>query len=244
MTEPTAAPTAVPGLFSRAIAVIVSPKGLFEKLTQQPRVLGALLLVGFMIGFGQGIPQLTERGKQAALDAAVQQTERFTGRPVTDEQYAAMQRSMPIRAYGTIIATPAFVALVTLFFAGLYFVIFNVVLGGTATFKHVMSVVSHAGIIGALGIVLAAPIQYMQGTMTPMGPFTLSALLPMLDENSFLARFLGFLSVFSIWQTIVTAIGFAVLYRRKTSNIAIGLLALTALFAAIGATVMGFFTRR
>ena len=72
-----------------------------------------------------------------------------------------------------------------------------------------------------------------------MGPFTLSALVPSLPDNSFLARFLGILSVFSIWQTIVTAIGFGVLYRRKASNIAIGLLALSALFAAIGATVIG-----
>jgi len=133
---------------------------------------------------------------------------------------------------------------VTLFFAGLYFVVFNVVLGGTATYRQVLSVCAHAGIIGALGLALAAPIQYAQGTFSPMGPFTLSALVPSLDENSFIARFLGFLSVFSIWQTIVAAIGFSVLYRRKMGNIAIGLLALSALFAAIGATVMGMFARR
>jgi len=243
MADSTTAPVPVPGLLSRAIAVIVSPKALFEKLVQSPHVIGPLLLTGILAGLAQGVPQLTERGKQAALDAAVQQTERFTGRQVTDEQYAQMQKTMPFRAYATIVFAPAGVALVTLFFAGLYFVIFNVVLGGTASYRQVLSVVAHAGIISCVGILLAAPIQYAQGTFSPMGPFTLSALVPSLPDNSFLARFLGILSVFSIWQTIVTAIGFGVLYRRKASNIAIGLLALSALFAAIGATVIGMFTR-
>jgi hypothetical protein len=91
--------------------------------------------------------------------------------------------------------------------------------------------------------VVSAPIQYLQGAADPMGPFTLAALLPMLDETSFLARFLGFLGVFAVWGTIVTAIGLSVLYRRKTSNIVMALFAVAALFAAIGATVMGFFSR-
>ncbi len=121
---------------------------------------------------------------------------------------------------------------------------FNVGLGGTATFKQVLCVVGHATIITALGAVIGAPVQYAQGTMSAFGPFTLTALLPMLSETSFLARFLSFVNVFSIWGTIVTAIGLGVLYRRKTTNIAIGLFALSALVAAVGATVTGFFSGR
>ena len=143
---------------------------------------------------------------------------------------------------GPIIAVGGIAVFVVLF-SGLYFVVFNVILGGTASFKQVASVVAHSSIITALGAAVGAPVQYLQGTANPMGPFTLSALLPMLDENSFLARFLGFIGVFSIWGVIVTAIGLAVLYRRKTSNIAIGLLLLTAAFAFVGATVAGIFTR-
>ena len=43
----------------------------------------------------------------------------------------------------------------------------------------------------------------------------------MLEEGSFLARFLGFVNVFTIWGLIVLAMGLAVLYHRKTLNIAI-----------------------
>jgi hypothetical protein len=95
-------------------------------------------------------------------------------------------------------------------------------------------------VIGALGLVIGAPIQLWQGTLSMGGPFNLGALVPMLDEGSFLARFLGVVSVFTIWGLIVLAIGLAVLYRRKTANIAI---ALFLAFGLIGAAFVGVFSR-
>jgi Yip1 domain len=242
MTDTTASAPA-PGLLSRLIGVIVSPKATFQNIVPAPKVLGAILVAGLVIGLSQGLPRLTESGKQAALDAQVKQTERFTGQPVSEEQYARMRQFAPITAYVTMVASPIGVGVIVLIFSGLYFVIFNVILGGTASFKQVASVVAHSSIISALGAAIGAPVQYFQGTANPMGPFTLSALLPMLDENSFVARFLGFIGVFSIWGIIVTAIGLGVLYRRKTGNIAIGLFLLTAVFAAAGAAITGMFTR-
>jgi hypothetical protein len=72
----------------------------------------------------------------------------------------------------------------------------------------------------------------------------LGALAPMLDENSFLARMLGFVSVISIWQAFVTGIGLAVLYKRKAGGIILGLIVLSLSFAAIGAAVIGMFSGR
>lgn len=244
MTDAAAAPVQAPGLLSRAVGIFLAPKATFEKLLPGPKVLGAILVTGILIGLAQALPRLTERGLQAALDAQVQQTERFSGRPVTDEQYATMRRMAPYQTYGTLVAAPVFGGIFVVIFAGIYFVIFNVVLGGTATFKQVVAVVSHSGFITALGYLAGAAVQYVQGTANPFGPFNLGVLLPMLDENTFLARLLGFINIFSIWATIVTAIGFSVLYRRKTGSIAIGLFVLTLIFASVGATVMGFFSNR
>ena len=244
MTDPTPAPERTPGLLSRIGGVIFSPRETFERMLPRPTVVGVLLVSGLVIGLAQGLPQLTERGREAALQVQIERTESFTGQPVTDEQYAQMERMLPITTYTTMVFAPIGLAFGTLLFTGIYFMLFNVVLGGAATFKQVFSVVAHASVITALGAVVSAPIQYLQGTADPMGPFTLAALLPMLDETSFLARFLAFLGVFTIWGTVVTAIGLSVLYRRKTGNIVMALLAVTAIFAAIGATAMGFFTGR
>src|SRR5712692_8014031 len=127
MTE-TPPPAKAPSLLSRVIGVIVSPKATFQKIIAAPTVLGVILLAGLAVGLSQGLPRLSESGKQAALDAQVKQTERFTGQPVTEEQYARMQRFAPIGAYVTMVMSPLFIGIFVLLFGGLYFVIFNVIL--------------------------------------------------------------------------------------------------------------------
>ena len=63
----------------------------------------------------------------------------------------------------------------------------------------------------------------------------------MLDENSFAARVLGMIDLFWIWYVIVLAIGLAVLYKRRTQPIAIGLLAVYAVIAVCIALIRGMF---
>jgi hypothetical protein len=79
----------------------------------------------------------------------------------------------------------------------------------------------------------------MQGAVSRAGPFNLGAVLPMLDPEGFLARFLGVISAITIWQIIVLAIGLGVLYRRKSTGIMIGLLAAYGLIVAAGITIFG-----
>ena len=111
-----------------------------------------------------------------------------------------------------------------LLFAAVYWAVFNAALGGTASFKQVLAVETHAQVIGALGIVAALPITLMKGMTSMTGPFNLGALLPMLPEGSALATFLSSVSVFTLWQIVVVGIGLGVLYLRKSRNIIITLL--------------------
>ncbi len=61
-------------------------------------------------------------------------------------------------------------------------------MGGMATFKQVLAIVTHSQVIGALGLVAALPIYILgSGAMTMSGPFNLGALAPMLEEGSTLA---------------------------------------------------------
>jgi hypothetical protein len=73
------------------------------------------------------------------------------------------------------------------------------------------------------------------------GPFNLGALAPMLDPGSFPAMFLGGISVFTIWQVIVAAIGLGVLYRRPAGRVTAGLLGAYFLLAAVITGVMASF---
>jgi Yip1 domain len=241
MNQPAPPPAPARGLIARAIGIITSPKATFEEVVRIPRPFGILFLCCLVIGIAQGVPQFTERGRQAALDMQVQNYERMTGQTVTDEMYRAFEQQGRIGAYFGIVFVFIFMTIWSLIQTAILWAIFNALLGGMATFKQVLAVVTHSQVIGALGILIGAPIQFMQGTMSMGGPFNLGVLVPMLEEGSFLARFLGFVNVFTIWGLIVLAMGLAVLYHRKTLNIAIALIAVFCLISGVVIAAFGRF---
>jgi hypothetical protein len=232
MNQPAPPPAPAKGLIARAIGIIVSPRATFEDVVRAPRAVGILFLCCLVIGISQAAPQFTERGRQAALDMQVQQTERMMGRQLTDEMYQGMERRSHFGGYITLVGVFVGMPIWSLILTAIFWAIFNALMGGTATFKHVLAVVTHSQVIAAVGAAVSAPIQLMQGTMSVGGPFNLGALVPMFAETSFVARFLGTVSVFTLWGLFVLAIGLAVLYKRKTTNIAIALIAVYALISA------------
>ena len=218
------------GLFARAWGVITAPGATMARVVASPRPVGILFLCALVIGMAAATPMFSAAGQQAALDSQVQARDAM-GRPMSDQEYATMQRITPYFAYITIGQMFIFLPIFSLIIAGLLWVVFNTILGGTASFKQVLAIVTHSSVIGTLGAVLGAPIQVLQNKVTAGGPFNLGALLPMLDQSSIPARFLGFTSVFQIWGFIVIGIGLAVLYRRKSANIIIGLILAYSLIA-------------
>lgn len=202
---------------SRAIGVITAPRATFEKIVAAPRVGGALMLVTIISTLAVGLLLSSERGQQAWLDQAVAQQEAW-GQTVSDEAYQGLQRMAKYAAYMGAAQFIVGVPLGALIMGGILFAIFNALMGGTATFKQVMAVVAHSQIISALAFLVTTPINYMKGTMT--GATNLGVLFPMLDESSFAARLLGMMDLFLLWWLFVLSVGIAVLYKRKTSSVA------------------------
>ena len=231
MTASTPPPApAEMGLFARAVGVLTAPRDTMERIVAVPRPVGILFLVALVVALAAATPMFTTAGQQAALDNIVQARE-ASGRPMSPDEMAGMERFVPYFGYFTILQIFVGLPIISLIIAALCWVAFNTIMGGTASFKQVLAVVTHSQVIGAVGAVIGAPIQMMQSKFTAGGPFNLGALAPMLDETSALARLLGATSVFTIWGLIVTGIGLAVLYRRKPGNVAIGLVVAYLLIA-------------
>lgn len=202
---------------SRAIGVITAPRATFEKIVAAPRVGGALMLVTIISTLAVGLLLSSERGQQAWIDQAVAQQEAW-GQTVSDDAYKGLQGMAKYAAYMGAAQFIVGVPLGALIMGGILFAIFNALMGGTATFKQVMAVVAHSQIISALAFLVTTPINYVKGTMT--GATNLGVLLPMLDESSFAARLLGMMDLFLLWWLFVLSVGIAVLYKRKTSSVA------------------------
>jgi hypothetical protein len=239
MTDPTSQPASELGLLARAIGVITSPAATFAHVVRDPRPTAIVLVVSLVIAVAATIPQLTERGRQAALKTQVDTIEWATGKAIPDDAYAQLEANSrnSVAPYFSGVGAFVFMPIVTLFFAALFWGLFNALLGGTATFKQVLGVVAQSTVIMALGAAISVPIQLMQTTFSLAGPFNLGALVPMLDPDSFVKKLLSATSAITIWQTIVVAIGLGVLYKRKSTGIAIGLLVAYGALVAIGVSL-------
>jgi hypothetical protein len=222
-------PPAPKSLVARLVGIVTAPADTFRAVAAYPKIFGMLAIVTLGVAIGATAPMMTEAGREAALEQQVKQQEAWTGQQVTDEAYERMRQMSGITPYfsffGVLITAP----LMTLITSGILFAIFNAAMGGNATFKQLFSVVTHAGVISLLNQIFSAPVNIMRGRVG--GVANLGALVPFMDEGSFVARLLGAIDIFMVWYVIVLAIGLAILYRRRTQPIAVTLFAIYGVFA-------------
>ena len=242
-TTPAVAPALSPApgsLVSRLIGVIFSPRDTFARLIPPAPWFGALAVVTLLIAAGQFAFLSTPVGQDATTDASIHQAELRGGGNITQAQIDNIEKVGPYMRYivpGSILIIGP---IMTFLFAGIYFGVFNAMLGGDATYKQVLAVVTHSGAINLVQVLFVLPLNYVResaASATSLGVFVQS----FLDETNFVARVLGMIDLFIVWNLIVTAIGLAVLYRRKTGPIAWSLLGVYVVIVLVIAGVMRAF---
>jgi hypothetical protein len=229
MTVAQETPAAEPGLLARIVGVLFSPRATYAAVAAKPRVLGVLLVVLLVGGVAQGIFLSSEIGQQMALDQQIRSIEAF-GVTVSDQMYDQMEQGIKRAAFTGPIAQAIFIPIVIAIESGILVVIFSLLMGGAATFKHVYAVVTHSTVIVALQQVFSMALSYVSETAASAN---LGIFVPMLDEQSFVTLFLGSINLFFVWATISVAIGLGVLYRRRTGPIATTMLALYVVIALV-----------
>ena len=215
-------------LFARFVGILTAPRATFENVVGRPKWFGMYALTAVIIAFGAALPMTTDAGKQAAVDQQVTQMENF-GMQVSDEQYAQMLKGTAILPYMTGGSILVFSLVMSLILAAILWAVFNAALGGDASYKQILAVLIHAGVISAAGQLFTGPLNYFRGAVT--SATNLSVLLPMVEETSFMGKLAGAIDLFVIWWLVVLAIGLAVLYRRRTQPIAYTLFGIYAVIA-------------
>jgi membrane protein, antimicrobial resistance system len=224
------APKSLP---ARVIGVITSPRETFQSIVAHPKWFGMLALTTLAMAVLLGAFLSTAVGQDAWLEAATSSP--WSGQ-VSDQQYERMQAMAKFAGIMGAVQVLIFVPLITVIVAGLLYAIFNAAMGGDATFKQVLAVVTHASAVSIVGQLFTVPLNYARGTMS--SATNLAVLLPMVDDRSFFGRLLGTIDLFIIWYVVVLAIGLAVLYRRRTQSIAITLFGIYAVIALAIAAIM------
>jgi hypothetical protein len=220
---------------ARVAGVLRSPHALFTSVIERPRWAAMMLFTLLITAVCGAALMETGVGRQALVDQW-ERTALAFGREVSDDRYAelvAMSEYGPAYALlSAVVAGPALTCGVAAAIVG----VFSAAGGGDATYKQVLAIVAHAGVILALRQVVATPFNYARETLA--SPATLGHLLPMFDEASLPARFFGAIDLFVVWWVIVLAIGVAVLYRRSARSTALVFIGSYVGFAALLAIAM------
>jgi Yip1-like protein len=226
-------PPAGPGLLARITGVLFSPRPTYAAVAAKPRSFGVMLVVVLVMGIAQGIFLSSELGQKIALDTQIKAMESF-GLNVTDQMYDRLEEGMKRAAITTPIAQAIFLPIVIAIEAGILLLIFSLLMGGAAKFKHVYAIVAHSSVIVALQQLFTMVLSFASGKTAGAN---LGIFVPMLDEKNVATLFLGSIDLFYVWATISLAIGLGVLYKRSASAIATTLLGIYAAVALVIAFV-------
>ena len=229
MTVTQETPVADQGLFARLIGVLISPRATYAAVAAKPRSMAMLAVVLLIMGVAQGLFLSSEVGQQSVLDQQVRAMESF-GINITDQMYDQMEQGMKRAAITGPISQAIFLPIIMAIEAGVFLVIFSLLMGGTATFKHVYAIVTHSSVIVAVQQVFSMGLSYISGKTASAN---LGIFVPMLDEKNVVTLFLGSIDLFLVWATISLAIGLGVLYKRRTGPIATVMLGLYVAIALI-----------
>ena len=224
-----------PGLVSRLVGVLLTPRRTFGNVVERPRWLGALIIVSLTMAGASGWLVSTEVGQRALLEQQVGAMESF-GVTVSDEMYDQLSRGLGNAMYLTAGSVIVFIPIVTLVIAGVVWLVCYVLLGAHAPFRAVYAVVTHAGAVNIVQQLFVGPLNYTRGVMG--NPTTVAAFFPMLETGTFTQRSLGMIDLFLVWQLMILAIGAAVLYGKRTGPFAISFYTLYAVIALGIAFVM------
>ena len=210
----------------RLVAVFTAPRTLFEHLEHRPT-----WLVPFLILLATAVVYVLTTWDAAWVPMMTTKL---------DEQNAPEAAYSMVTGNGKWIYTcviPFFGALITVIHAAIVMGVGTFVLGGRLSFKQGLAIVSHAGLVG----LVALPIRVLLANLAENPQVTLGpgALLPLAAQEGFAMKFLaGFLQsfdVFTIWQTVLVAIGVSVIARVGFKASLIAMFALFVVFSLIGA---------
>ncbi len=206
----------------RLWGAIACPRQVFEALLRAPAWVGTLLCCTVVSGGALAALYSTEIGRLALVDQW-ERTALAMGRPVTNTRYTdlqAMSRGGSAYAIGRAVLTgPVLAGVIGI---GLLLVARRRRTDQAVSFRQCLAVATHAGVILAVGDIVAAPLSYLRETTA--SATTVGQWFPLLDDSSALARFLGSLDLFALWWAALVGLGAAVIWGSRVRRTVVGAL--------------------
>ncbi|MBC8183945.1 YIP1 family protein [candidate division KSB1 bacterium] len=218
----------------KLVGVFFSPRDSFESIDRKPDWLVPLIVVVLitliftMVTLPITMPEQMEK-----------QRVKFEERGMSDDEIdQAMAMGEKIGKISGPIGAVIVVPIMLLIFALIFWFVGNIVLGGQTTFKKMFSVYTYSSLIGMFGLLLRIPL--ILSKQTADVHFSIASFLPADQSKTFVYNILKGFDIFAIWQYIVLAIGFAVIYKfsMKKSGWTMAVLFLITILISAGFSQM------
>ncbi|RMH89046.1 MAG: hypothetical protein D6681_14610, partial [Calditrichaeota bacterium] len=211
ISEKEEQPAEALSIFERVVGVFVNPRRVFEYLRVRPDIWLPLILI---LLSSMASLYLTY---DIVVDYQIESIQQMT--ILSEDQIQEQIDNIEAGRYGTrrylsiFVFQPLQMVVGILLIALIYWFVGNVVLGGNARFKQLLSVYTHALLIFFIvGTIISVPVMIKLHTLK-LHMFSLAGLLPEDMAKTALFRFLASFDIFTVWFLIVFGIGFATLYR-------------------------------
>jgi hypothetical protein len=221
----------------RVIGVLWHPRRTMSAVVDRPAFVLVWVAILAVVAICAYALLSTSVGRQALVDEQVRVIEALGGR-VDDAAYAALQANPPWLVYltsgGRLLLTPVITLLVAASLMGL-----AALDGVKIRYVTALAITVYASLVLALQQIVATPLHFIRESLT--SPTSIGGLLPMLDEGSLPARWLGSIDVFGLWWVGLLAIGLAAATgrpgRRYLARLLVGYIGIAALVAAVFAVL-------
>jgi len=216
--------------FSKLGLVFSNPTRLFQNLKQRPEwllpviviivisMISTFLITDLILDSRIEILEMNEQLTDQQKELQIEGTKKFFGSTVGKIVTATV---FPI--FGTFILV--LVVAAAFLFTG------NVVLGGSSTFKHMLTVASWGYLVSIVESIVKIPLMLAKGSIHVYT--SLAVLFDTSEFNTVLFKVADAFDVFVIWRIIVWAIGFGIMYKFSNNKSLAAIIALAIVYFAI-----------
>ncbi len=201
------------GFLGRLVGVFTSPGTAFQSIAQKPGwVIPLLVLIVLNLGYMFVVqPVLVKEQQQKTIQSL---EEKNVDSEQQDAILAQSTKWMKVMMYPSAIIGSFIVVLIA---AGIWLFFSNIMLGGDANYKQMLSVVTYTSYIGFVGQLIKLPINLTQETMNVH--FSLATFMSDDLVKTFLYKFLASIELFNIWTVITISIGIATVAKLNIKKV-------------------------
>ena len=224
------------GAVARIFGIYFSPRKTFEYLRTKPKWLLPFIIICLVALLSNYLAKDIAIQEQKER---VQMSERLTEEQ-KDQYLERIEASASgWQSYIQLLATPVVIFIILAMVAGIFLFFGNMLFGGQASFRQMLSLNTHAGLVAVPGAIVKVPIMLAQGTTKVQT--SLAVLLSADAEGTVLYRLLSKFCIFTIWEVILLIIGVSVIYRFSNGKSSTMVLILWAVWIIVSVALGGVF---